>query len=131
MLLVIHGSAVVGLAQPEKRKGMGVLLERNRYGWSLDDLGEELNLVTLSPAFVAEAVRRSVARWRTARVSTALPYLVPTQPDQPRAPGDGSDAARDLTLLVTRPVASLLESRCRPPSGVPQRAAACRPLHLL
>ena len=35
--------AMIGLAQPQKRKGEAYMLERNEYGWSLDQVGELVN----------------------------------------------------------------------------------------
>lgn len=49
--------AMIGLAQPESRRGMGIAIERNKHGWSLDELGMHVDYMGfLTAVLTAEMV---------------------------------------------------------------------------
>jgi hypothetical protein len=103
-----------------------------RIGWGCassasfrDDTGESLDLLRMSPALVAAAVHRSVERWRLKRVVATLPTIAAARVDTPdSAVSEGVDDSFDI--LATRPIASLLKGKARPPDTVPHWSAACR-----
>ncbi|CAK0821986.1 unnamed protein product [Prorocentrum cordatum] len=106
----------------------GVIAFAWRLGWTCesprcfyDDFGEPVDFILMSPAMVAAAVRRSVARWRTRRVASTLPTLIAGDPDV-HAPAQ----TEMLTLLVDRPIGLLLKGRGKPCSTVPQWTGRCR-----
>ena len=99
-----------------------------RLGWTCesarifhDDLGEQVDFLTMSPALVSATVHRSVARWRLRRVARALPTLVAEAPDLPGQPNVNS-----FTVLVGRPLSLLSQGKGQPTATVPQWTPACR-----
>ena len=103
-----------------------------RIGWECvsattfrDDTGETVDLLCLSPAIVVAAVHKSVERWRLQRVIAAEPAIVGSGLDTMRTP-DNLCPGVPFSILVTRPVAWLLQGKGRPPDAVPQWCGACR-----
>jgi len=68
----------------------------------IDDLGQHYDATLDSPAAIADAVKRSVRRWRLARISRHLPGLAPTVPDI------GDTGLGPLLILDMMPAASRL-----------------------
>ncbi|CAK0865594.1 unnamed protein product, partial [Prorocentrum cordatum] len=86
----------------------------------LDDVGDPVDFILMSPALVAAAVYRSVDSWRARRVISVLPTIADGPPDLPPAEG-----ANSLAVLVGRPVARLLKGQGRPPRTVPKWSGQC------
>ncbi|CAK0861050.1 unnamed protein product, partial [Prorocentrum cordatum] len=103
-----------------------------RLGWTgssprrfLEDVGETVDFLLMSPAMASAAVRGSVGRWRTKRVISMIPSIAASTPDLP------TDAGADsFTALVGRPLARLLKGQGRPHSTVSQWSAPCRSMLL-
>ena len=90
----------------------------------VDDLGTVVDLLLEPPASVADAVARSVDRWRLRRIAQNMPSLVSHALDVPRGNADQHEPT--MLLAVNRPVAALISGRGRSPIDVPQWTAACR-----
>ena len=95
-----------------------------RLGWVcvssrifFEDLDDEWNLLAISPALIAEAVCRSVDRWRQKRVCAALPALTR---------GLDLSSNESMIMMITRPIGALLRATGRAPRTVPQWTQACR-----
>ncbi len=102
-----------------------------RIGWIfastsilVDDLGEFFDISLDPPVVVADAVRRSVRRWRFGRIANAHPQLVPTttdicapaRPQDPHGRGWDPDSAQSIVLDMSDCIARLCKpqrSRCK------------------
>ena len=100
-----------------------LIASMHRLGWTLpsareaiDDLGASWSLMLDCPTGIAQACRRSVRRWRLARVVQALPSL------QPESCDVGTDNVSESTILVdfAGPLQGLLHRRTVKVTSVPQ-----------
>ena len=94
-----------------------------RLGWvfpsareAVDDLGAQWSFLLDSPAAIAQACKRSVRRWRLARVLRALPKLQPDGLDVEAANG----ATNAMLVDFAGPLQSLISGRAAKVTSVPQ-----------
>ena len=87
----------------------------------VDDLGDSVDFLGMSPPMVAAAAQRSAVRWRARRILAHQPTLADVHAGGLRG-ADGSQ----LSLLVARPIGQLLKGRGRPTRTVPQWTPQCR-----
>ena len=100
-----------------------LIASMSRIGWSfpsareaVDDLGASWSFILDSPAAITMACRRSVRRWRLARVIKALPSLQPQGLDL----DTGNSAGNALLVDFAGPLQSLLQARTAKVPSVPE-----------